>query len=144
MHVGTKEMVLVPGEVLCYYATQHLHSSDGAKQLAEICPEEWGGLLPGTAAGLIWQLSYLSRSWRSSESRMLNAVLLLVLDLFLFKVGRLLGPLNTPFYWWKNYSIGICEFLPQRRDQLFLQANLHSEVYPKPMACFHHCNSTFC
>ena len=44
MHVGTKETVLVPGEVLCYYTTQHLHSSDGAKQLAEICPEEWGGI----------------------------------------------------------------------------------------------------
>lgn len=88
-------------------------------------------------------LSCLLCSWRSSWSLMLSAVLLLVRDLFLFKVGRLLVLLNTLFYWWKNYSVCIFECLLQRIISFYSLNSTHME-HAKPMASFHHRKSTFC
>lgn len=89
---------------------------------AVVVPNSWQRRDPESAGhrwGRQWvgfgNLSSLLCSWRSSGSRMLSAALLLVLDLFSFKVGRLLVTLSTLFYWWKNYSVCSCEFLPQRR-----------------------------
>lgn len=95
------------------------HSICTASCTAVMVPNSWQRSDPKSAGHCrgqqqVWfgNLSCLLCRWRSSGSHMLSAVLLLVLDLFLFKVGRSLVPLNTPFYWWKNDSACICEFLP--------------------------------
>lgn len=102
MRVSAKETVLAPGRFLLLHNTasaQTGHCSDGATELAEIWPGEHRVGLGG-AAGLIWQpelpFVLLKELWE------LSAVLLLVLDLFLFKVGRLLFLLNGLFYLRKN------------------------------------------
>lgn len=93
-----------------------------AKQLAEIWLEEHR-YCQGQQRLWFGNLRYLLRGWRSSGSSMLCAVLLSALDLVLFRVGRLLVPLNIPLYWWKNYSICICKFLSRRRIICFYSLN---------------------